>query len=500
MEADVAGRGAPLRPIVVRETAWNTAGAYSALLLNVAVTAVLARVLSPDDFGILAAVVTFTAFFDSLASVSLGGAVLQRRALTERDLSTVFWFTVAASGAVFLLLQAAVAVLGHVLTSPEFTTALRVLALNVVLVGVAVVPAAVLRRRLRLRFLALSRWIAVLAAAGIAIPMAFAGYGYWALVGQSLATYGIQALATLGFSRWRPERAFDRGTLASLFRYSSRASLHVTVNYWARNAGNLLIARFAGAAALGQYNLAQRVLSLPVQLLESALGPTLQPTFALLGDDLPRLRRAYAGFVQLAGVVSFPVAAVLALAADPLVHVLWGGQWTESVAIVHALVPVAAVQPVNAVNGSLFLARDDAPLLVRVSSLNALAVFVGMVAGLPWGAVGVAWGYSVAYVCVAAPHAALTAQAHVLRGTAREYAAWLARPLTAGALVLAAGWSASFFTPAGAGALTSLLVLVAGSLLGFLVAVRLTAWSLVAPLLGRGAGTEGAEPVATPPH
>jgi PST family polysaccharide transporter len=169
------------------------------------------------------------------------------------------------------------------------------------------------------------------------------------------------------------------------------------------------------------------------------------------------------------------------------VLVLWGPQWTASVALVLALVPVAAIQPVNAVNGALFLARDDAGLLLRVTGLNAAAVLAGMAAGLPWGAAGVAWGYSAAYVLFAAPHAMLTAQHRVLAGTTRELAGWLARPVAAGAAVLVCGGAVAALLPAETSPLVALAALVAASLVGLAAAVRLAAWPLVAPLLSRGA-------------
>ncbi|HEX8276670.1 MAG TPA: oligosaccharide flippase family protein [Longimicrobiaceae bacterium] len=487
-----------LRRVVVRETLWNTIGAYSRLVVQLAVTAVLARLLSPEDFGIVASVLTFTAFFDALVDVGLVGAVLQRPDASQRELSGIFWLTLSAAGVMYLLLYGGVSLLGGVFGTAEFTGALRLLGLNILLVSLLVVPTAILRRRLELRALSIARLGAVAAGATVAIPMALAGYGYWALVGQSLATYGTQAASAFWLSRWRPRLALGPETLMPSVRFSLSTSLHTTINYWSRNAGNLLIARFVGAAPLGEYNLAQRVVSIPIQLLGSALGPTLHPTYAIIGGDLPRLRSAHSHFLQLTGILSFSVAAVLGLTADRLIPLLWGPQWTASVALVYPMLPVAAVQPVNALSGPLYLARDRTGLLVRITVLNGAAVLAGMAVGLRWGAWGVAWGYSLAYVCVAAPVATLTAQSRLLRGTAGELAAWLRLPLATCAVVLAAGW-AGRLASASAPPLPALAVIVLASLLGFLGAVRGFAWPLVLAVLRARSGPRADGPGRSAP-
>ncbi|HLL82897.1 MAG TPA: oligosaccharide flippase family protein, partial [Longimicrobium sp.] len=172
MEADRGYAGGPLRRTLVRETLWNTAGAYGGLLLQLAVTAVLARVLSPADFGIVAAVLAFTAFFEALAELGFVGAVLQRPHPTEAELSGVFWLALAAGGVLYLALFGGVSLLGGLFGSAGFTPVLRVLGLNVFLVALQVVPKAILRRRLELRRLSLSRLAGVAAGAAVAVPLA----------------------------------------------------------------------------------------------------------------------------------------------------------------------------------------------------------------------------------------------------------------------------------------------------------------------------------------
>jgi len=486
MEADRGYADGPLRGTVVRETLWNAAGAYSGLAVQLVVTAILARLLSPADFGVVAAVVAFTAFFEVVAEQGLVGAVLQRRDLTEADLSGVFWLALAAGAVLYLVLYGGVSLLGGLFETRGFNAVLRILGLNVLLVALLVVPKAILRRRLELRRLSMARLAGVAAGAAAAIPLALSMRGHWALVGQSLAGYGTELLAVSWFARWRPRLEIRPRVSGPVARFSLSMFFQIAVNYWSRGAGSLLIARF-GAAPLGEFNLAQRLVAIPMQLLWSALGPMLHPAYAIMGDDLPRLRAAYSDLLQLTGILSLPMAAVLGLSADRLVPLLWGPQWTASILLVYALLPVAAVQPLSAVGAPLFMARDRTGLMLRVTVFNAGALLAAMALGLRWGAAGVAWGYSIAYLCIAFPCACGVVQARVLRGTLRELAAWLWRPLATCAIVLAGGWAARV-SVGSAPPLVGLLAIASASLLAWGIALRALSWPLVLSVARARAG------------
>ncbi|HET6262432.1 MAG TPA: oligosaccharide flippase family protein, partial [Chloroflexia bacterium] len=361
---------------------------------------------------------------------------------------------------------------------PELSHALQVMGVNLVLFAALLVPAALLRKRLQFGVLARSNLLALVLSGAVAVAMAASGFGYWALVGQSVLVVALRALGAFRYSAWRPHFAFDPPTLRPLLGFSSAASLHMTVNYWGRNVGNLLIARFLGAVPLGQFNLAGRLLSLPVQLVSSVLQPLLHPSLAALGADLPRVRRAYGQIVQLTGILSFAVAAYLWVIADRLVPFLWGAEWAPSVAIFYALVPVAAVQPVNAICAAVFMARDATRLLLMCSVANAIVVACGMAVGLLWGVEGVAWGYSISYVSIAAPLASLTAHTRLLNGTVGEYAKWLLAPLAAGASVLAGSAITSHMLPGSLHPLASIGAVGIVAALSLLLAIRVAAWPL----------------------
>ncbi len=199
----------------------------------------------------------------------------------------------------------------------------------------------------------------------------------------------------------------------------------------------------------------------------------LHPAYAIMGDDLPRLRAAYSKLLQLTGILSLPTAAVLGLCADRLVPLLWRPQWTASILLVYALLPGAAVQPLAAVAW-----RGTGPgLMLWVTVFNAVVLLEGMALGVRWGA---GWpGATRSRISASRFRArAWRCRARVLHGTLRELVAWLWRPLATFAIVMAAGLAARVAISS-APPLAGPLVIAAAALLAWGLAVRALAWPLV---------------------
>ena len=425
-----------LRAALVRGAAWTAAANAGASLLNVVVALALTRLLTPDDFGIQTAVVTVTAYFGSVVDTGLGSAVVQRDDLDQAELSSIFWSGLAASVVLYVIVLAAAPLVARLFSSATLDVVLPVAALNVIVLGVAVVPAALLRRRLAFGTVARAQAGGALAGAAVAIGIATAGGHYWALIGYGLAAVVVQTVLVCRASGWVPSRTLDLSHLVKVRGYAGSMMTFLTVNYWSRNLDDILIGRFFGIAPLGFFSVAQRLVAAPLQLLTGSLAPLLHPTFAAMGDDVPRQRVAYLDLVRVTALVTFPVAAALWVLAEPLVLIVAGAAWLPSVAVVRALALLAAIQPVNALCASVFMARDAAHVMLRCAVVGAVAVVAGMVCGLPYGVAGVAWGYSIAYLLVAAPVSTLTAF-RLLGGRFVELSRALALPLLAGTAVLA---------------------------------------------------------------
>lgn len=422
---------------LLRGAAWNATATLTSAVTGLAVAAALARLLAPSDFGVQTVVVTVAGFFVVLAEQALGSAIVRDPTLDGVALSSLFWGACGASAVVYVALYLAAPTLAAAFGVPGAARLLRVAALAVVAIGATVVPFGVLTRRRAFRALATAQAAATASAGLVAIAVAAAGWGAWALVAQGLTAAVVRGAGLWALSGWRPALSFDGAHVRRVGGHAGAVAASVGVNYWSRNMDTLLIGRFVGVVGLGYYNVAYRLVGAPIQLLAGNVQPLLLPTLAALGDDVARQRAAYLQVVRLTALVMFPAAAVLWAAAGPLVGALAGPTWEDSVPVVRALAPLAAIQPVNALSGPVLVARGASGLMLRLTLLGAAAVLCGMALGLPYGAAGVAHGYVAAYVLVAAPASSIVAIRVVLGGRARDLARALLTPALVGGAALA---------------------------------------------------------------
>lgn len=464
---------ARLKPTLVRGAAWITGANTIASLLSSLVGFALARILTPADFGIQTAIVTITAFFTAVTDTALGTAVVQREDLDQRELSSVFWTGLGASILIFAGLTIATPLFMRLFTSAELRLALPVAALSIVAIGVSVVPAALLRRRLAFSTIARAQATGAGVAALTSIFLAAMGAGYWALVLYSVVSASVSAVIMVRAGSWLPSATFAWRDLIKIRRFSGSMVGFLTVNYWGRNLDDLLIGRFLGIDALGVFALAQRFVGMPLQLLTGGIVPLLHPTFAAMGEDTARQKKAYLNVVRVTALVTFPAAAMVWAMADVLVAVVAGPKWSAAAGVVRALALLAAVQPVNMLCGPVFMARNSAHVMLRVAAIGSGAVVTGMLIGLSDGVAGVAWGYSISYALVSAPLASITAF-RLLGGSASELAAALVRPLLIAAAVLV-GEAMLLGVAAGMTPVASLLLLGSVSAAAFIAIVWPTA-------------------------
>lgn len=468
-----------LRTVLLRGTFWTTAAICVTSAINVLVTAVLTRLLLPAEFGILAAVVSVTAFFELMAEVGLGSSLVQHPDLTRRELSSIFWTTVAGSVAVYLVLVAAAPLLGRLYAAPGVANVLPAIGSTVIVYGVLVVPLALMRRDLRFSEIAFAHTVAAATAGTAAISMAAAGFRHWALVGQYIVAVSVRTLILLLYSRWRPLLTLRLEDVRKVLGYASAMAVNVTINHWSRNVDAVLISRYLGVAGLGYYNLGQRLLGPPLQLINTGLRPLVHPTMARISDDVERMRRGFLDLVRITVTMTFPSAALLAVVASPLVAVIWGPRWERTVAVVHALALFAAWQPVNGMSAAVFMARNAAKLLLRMGLFASLLLIGCMAAGLPFGEAGVAWGFSFAYAVLIVPTFCAVAYVRLTGGRLHDLARALVLPAFSALVTLAAGFGIDRLLPPDTGPLARLAATGGAAFLALFVVIRATAWRLL---------------------
>jgi O-antigen/teichoic acid export membrane protein len=411
--ADALGRPAAnesFRAPVVRGLAWKSAtrGTFEATRLLLAI--VLARLLTPDEYGLAGFVLVVVAFEPVLSGVAFASALVRRPTLNEEDRSTVFWtclLTGLLCTTVGVALSWAVAdFYGDGRVQPLFAA----ICFCFVLSSLGITHSHVLVREMNFRALEMRAMVAVVVGAAAAIYAAAAGYGAWALVVQQLVTYGTSAVLLWVFSDWRPHLMYSRRSIRELRSFGGNVSGTLALFQLNQNTDNVLIGRFLGAPALGAYMLAYNIILVPFSRLTSPLHEVLYPVFARLQSDTARLGSLWLRSVRLVAAVALPSMLTLIVIAPDAVNVVFGDRWSEAEPVVQILAWVGMLFALQGLNSIVLQAVDRTRTLFLYALISFAAGLVSFVIGLTWGIVGVAACFAVASTLVQPLYLRVTAR------------------------------------------------------------------------------------------
>lgn len=383
-------------------------GSWLQWMLNVTATVVLARLLRPEDFGLLAMVGVVSGFLANFIDAGLSTATIQKPVLEQDQISGLFWVNLrlTISNATLLALSAPLLVWFY--DEPALLGITLVLAAGVLAIGVSVLHIGLLRRQMRFGLLSVIDLSATALSAGAAIVAAMRGAGYWALVIQQVLQQLLQAAGLWAMCRWRPSRPGNSRPardpqVRSMLAFGSYTTAANVIGYIGRNLDLAIVGKLVGAGALGLYSKAQLWATMPVAQVYWPLTGVTVASFSRLQDD-PQRYRHYVRMV-LSAVFSVTLAAMvfLFIKADDGLLLLLGRQWVDAVPIFRILTIGAAAVMLRLLARWFYLAEGRSRDLMHFSFISSGATVVGALAGSSWGAEGVAIGVSAAAWAVAWP-------------------------------------------------------------------------------------------------
>jgi PST family polysaccharide transporter len=388
---------------VLSGASWLGLSRLCAQGLSLVSVAFVARILPPRAYGLVGMAQLVVGFMTVFQDLGTNAAVIQRRELEPRFLSTVWWLNLAVScslAAVCWIFSPLVAVFYR---EPAITHVLRVLSLNFIVVGASGTHSALLCRRLDFRSIAFIEITSGCIGLATAVSLAYSGAGVWALVGASLTTTASNSALLMARARWMPYLSFSWFDVRSTSRFGLNLSAFNLVNYFARNADNALIGRYLGATPLGYYQLAYNLMLYPVQSIAQTFGRVLFPALAKMQDDYPRFRVAYLRACAAIAFLTFPMMTGALILADEIVRVVLGPKWLPVVPVFRLLAPIGMVQSLSTTVGQIYIATGRTDLMFRWGVLFTLPIIGSFVAGLPWGIQGVAAAYAIVVCCILVP-------------------------------------------------------------------------------------------------
>lgn len=372
-------------------------------VLSTVAAVILARLLTPDDYGLIGMVAILVNFVGMFQYLGLSTATVKWAELNHQQVSTLFWINMTLSAAIMLITVGSGPLLAWFYKEPRLIGITAGYGVTILFAGLAIQHEALLMRQMRFTAIVIIETTGLLIGFLAAIVAAWYGAGYWALVLNQLVMTVVTVVGVWGVCKWRPGFPGRGLGLRSMLSYGGNLTGFNVMAFFSRNLDNLLIGKFWGTHQLGVYSRAYQMLLLPMQQINAPLTAVAVPTLSRLADSPDRYRAAYLRILEKIVMITMPGVVFMIATSDWLVLFLLGPQWREAGRIFMLLGVAAIIQPVSRSVLWLFTTQGRAREIFKWGIISGAIAIVSIVVGLPWGATGVAASYAVTDFFVATP-------------------------------------------------------------------------------------------------
>ena len=387
-----------LRAAAVGGITWSALDRISRVLLSFLVFTALARLLRPADFGLVALASIYISLLEVFVTQGLGTVLIQRVEVTSSHLDTAFWVSFVAALFVAVLTVVLAPLGARLFSTPDLTLVLRALALLVPFSALGIVPVAILSREMAFDRLAIRSVASAVLGGASGVAAAWAGWGVWALVIQSVV-FGVSGTVAVWLSTpWRPGRRVSRTALADLWRLGAALTANDLLWFFSRKGDETVVAYGLGTLALGSYSVANRLLTILVDVLTSPIQTVALPMMSRLQQDKRQLAKGIVEGSIWSAAVGWPTFVGLFVIAPTLVPLLFGPKWIAATPILQVLCVAGLVRVASVMHHPALLAINRPWTYFALFALHAvLTVAASAIAALTGRAEWVAVSQAVAY-------------------------------------------------------------------------------------------------------
>ncbi len=374
-------------------TRWMVAGRLVTQGSRFLVSVILARLLTPEAFGVVAVAMTTVVALEIVKDLGTGAALIQRAEVDQRLLSSVFYLNIVAGFLAAGLMAFGAPLIAGFFDTPDATPVVQAFALVLAVGGLTQVHHALLRRRMRFGGVAAVEMVAAVVNGVVSIVLALLGLGVWSMVWGNLAGVVVGSVVAWVASGWKPSARFHVADLRAIAGFSLHTAAYNVTTFALENTDKILVGRLLGTAPLGIYTLAQRTISYPLESISRVLMQVLFPAFARAQDDDELLRKGYSRAAGAVAFVTLPVMVGVAVTADPLVRAVLGPRWTDLIPLLWFMAPAGALGALLSCVNTLYSAKGRADWMFRWGLASGLFTLTAFVVGLQWGLQGLAVAY-----------------------------------------------------------------------------------------------------------
>ena len=371
--------------------AWTFIQNIAVKVLSVVFTIILARLLMPEDYGLVGMLSIFIAISEVFIHSGISQALIQKPDCSDDDFSTAFYFNVAVSFFIYAVLFVTAPLISDFYNEPQLTVLTRVLSLNFVFGSLNIVQQAKLTKAMDFKPLAVISLVCTFVSGIVGIYMAYNSFGVWALVAQTLCSTLLRVVTFPLFTKWHPNRPFKRQSFRHLWGYGSKILVTGIMDVITRNLSNILIGRFYDKEQVGYFSKARNFADIPATTLSSVLGTVIFPVLSEIQGDKHRLRYVYKKVLLNTFTTTFPLMILLAILAEPLVIVLFTEKWLPSVPLLQILLLARMFLPLNYLNASLLQGTGEAKLYMKLYFITGPISLFAISISIPLGVQAMAW-------------------------------------------------------------------------------------------------------------
>ncbi|MFN0015027.1 MAG: lipopolysaccharide biosynthesis protein [Saprospiraceae bacterium] len=376
--------------------AWAVMDKLSGSVVSFVVTILLARMLSPEDFGLVAMVMIFFEFSAVFVESGFSTALIREKTISEADKSTTFIFNLVAAVALYGVLFISAPYIASFFRQPMLTLIVRIMGISLIVNALSLVQHSVLIQQIDFKTQTIVRSASVLVSGGVAVVLAFQGWGVWSLV----ARYALLDLMTTALfwllSGWRPTMQFSRESFRRLFGFGSKILAAAVLDKFFVHIYKLLIGKFFAAATLGFYTQAGTFTNMVINTLFRTVQSVTYPVLAKLQDDREKLKLGYRKMLQLSSFIIVPAMTVLGVLAEPVLSTLVGEKWLPAAPMLQLLCLSGVTYHFSTVNLNMLLVLGRSDLSLKLEVIKKVNIAIAIVIGIRYGIYGLIVGEVIA--------------------------------------------------------------------------------------------------------
>lgn len=371
---------------------WTFSQQFGNQLIGFAVSLVLARILLPAEFGLIGMIAVFVAVGDTLLKSGLTQSIVRSKDVDNEDLSTVFFFNLAASLLIYILIYFTAPLIAEFYNQPLLKDILRLFCLTFVLGGLSAVQSARLTKIMKFKTKALISIPATIVAGIVGVYLAYSGFGVWSLVWSALSGSVVSTVLYWKFSNWKPQWVFNVKKFKYHFNFGYKITLAGLLETIFNNIYLIIIGKFYSASQVGFYTRADTMKQLPITNIANALNQVTFPLFSKIQDDDIKLKAIYKQLMQMVVFIISPVLIFSAVLAEPLFRFLFTEKWLPAVPYFQILCVTGILYPIHAYNLNILKVKGRSDLLLKLEIIQKIIIIVTVAVAINFGIIALLYG------------------------------------------------------------------------------------------------------------